>query len=417
MIRSIPKVKFFAWIFILGVHSTVPFVASGFHSDIPDENAYRNLAENVGSGKGFHVDFSAFWHAPRQPYTYVAPGWPGLLAAGYFAAGDLGFWTVMAVVWCINAILIYELGQTLSLPTGWCWALTLWLTVYPLYLFYHGHLMSEPLTIAFCLGITILGVKWLNQQTWCLLASLAVVSGLGHLVRSLLILPICAVWLVAPFFVPWRRLLPQTATLVCIHVLVLTPWLWRMNTVGAGFYSTELKLGVNLYQYNGAPVDDAYDMNAKQDLGYPPNLHQLSPRERNALLTKMAIQGILDNPGRYLERCGQRVGLLLSPVPRFYQVSHLQYVAVLLSTVFFFYPFLAAIMVRLVIPRKLAAAEWALLLSVLLWYAFHIAIHASIRLRLPSDVWCAALAVSLWVPRPMTTGSDPKAIGLAPRTA
>jgi uncharacterized membrane protein len=31
-----------------------------------------------------------------------------------------------------------------------------------------------------------------------------------------------------------------------------------------------------------------------------------------------------------------------------------------------------------------------------IWYAFHIMINASIRERLPSDVWIAALAIVTW---------------------
>ncbi len=398
------------WVPVLSFHLAAPFLLLRFHHLIPDEDAYINLAVNLATNASFHLDFSSYWHAPGQPYTHVAPGWPALLSLGYLViGGTLGCWLILGLVWCANALLVYQLGRVLKLSEIWCRILVLWLTLNPLLLFYHGHLMTEALTITCCLASMILSLQFLERPGAGIVLALGIVTALGHLVRTQTLLPMFAIGVVALLVLPWRMFLGYSCLFVLVHVLVLAPWLWRMEQAGAGFTSTELKLGINLFQFGGSAVDNPYDQEGTSDLGLPPEIESMSPYNRNKILTRYALQGIVNHPGRYLSRCLARFRFLFSPTPNFYQVSPLQYWVVTVSSLAFYYVPLLAVAARAFRPVRLRREEWVLLLTLGFWYVFHILINASIRNRLPSDVFCAALALSFWVrpgeQRVLSTGS------------
>jgi hypothetical protein len=397
--QAFARLPWWAWSVVLAAHLGITALLAAQHAFIPDEEAYCGLAVNVAKGEGFHLDGPSYWHTPGQPYTHFAPGWPAALAVGYRVAGEAGLWAVLGIVWCLNTWLVYRLGQRLGLPGGWCAALLLWLTANPFFLFYHGHLMTESLALTFCVALVLLGIQLLDRPSWRAAAGLAAVSALGHLVRSQIMLAAAAIWLVAAFELPWRRLVPLFLLFAVLHVAVIAPWLWRMDMVGAGFTSTELKLGINVFQFGGSSVKDPYDSSASVDWCYPPGIESMTPKARNAALLRAGLDGIAAHPNEYLRKCGQRVGYLLSPAPTFYSASWLQYWGMFAATLLFFYSCWAAILVRLALFRRLDRAEWLLLVAILVWYVFHFAINASIRNRLPSDPWCAALALSLWRPR------------------
>jgi hypothetical protein len=168
-----------------------------------------------------------------------------------------------------------------------------------------------------------------------------------------------------------------------------------MKQVGATATATELKLGINLYQFSGAEVDNPYSKEGST-IPLPEGVEAMTPAERNAVLTRQALHKIAAHPRDYLRKCGIRLEILFSPVPHFTEVSPLQKYAVILSNLLFFHLFLGAAVVRLLGRPRLSRGEVLLLVTLLLWYAFHVLVHASMRNRLPSDVLCAALALSLW---------------------
>jgi len=83
-------------------------------------------------------------------------------------------------------------------------------------------------------------------------------------------------------------------------------------------------------------------------------------------------------------------------VPNFYQVRRLQYLAILGSSLAFYHTFFVAAVVGLIRRRPWSAGVWLMVVALGVWYAFHIMINASIRHRLPSDIWIAALAIVTW---------------------
>ncbi len=367
---------------------------AAYHTLIPDENVYINLAKNLVQHGSYHLDFSSFWHVSGQPYTLFAPGWPFLLSIGYAVAGLTGCWVIMWLVWCLNSVLADRLASTLGLTKQWRWAFVGWVTFNPLFLFYHGHMMTESAVIGLNLALTAIGIRLIESPTTWGVISFAAVAAAAHMTRSQTMLTVIAVWLVAAVTIQWRRMIPLFLLFAVVHVGLLSPWLWRMSQVGGSPFSTEVKAGINLYQYSGTTVDDPYAPDVRFTL--PAGVEMMTPQERNRVLTQEALKQIVREPDKYSKKCLIRSFYLFSPVPGFYQVGRLQYLAILGSSLAFFHTFFVAAVVGLIRRRPWSVGVWLMVVALGVWYTFHIMVNASIRNRLPSDIWIAALAIVTW---------------------
>ena len=388
------RVDLVGWLFVFAIHAVVVVASAANHTLIPDENAYINLAENLVQHGSYHLDFGSFWHVSDQPYTYFAPGWPFLLSMGYAVAGLTGCWVIMWLVWCLNSVLADRLASTLGFTRQWRWAFVGWVTFNPLFLFYHGHMMTESAVIGLNLALTAIGIRLIESPTTWGVISFAAVAAAAHMTRSQTMLTVIAVWLVAGVTIQWRRMIPLFLLFAVVHVGLLFPWLWRMNHVGGSPFSTELKLGINLYQYSGTPVADPYAPDARSTL--PAGVEMMTPRERNRVLTQEALKQIVREPDKYFKKCLSRSFYLFSPVPSFYQVGRLQYMAFLGSSLAFYHTLFIVAAVGLIRRGPFRADVWLMVVALGFWYAFHIMVNASIRQRLPSDIWIAALAIATW---------------------
>ena len=165
----------------------------------------------------------------------------------------------MWLVWCLNSVLADGLASTLGLTNKWRWAFVGWVTLNPLFLFYHGHHNgTESAVIGWNLTVTAIGIRLVESPTTWRVILFAVVAGAAHLTRTQTMLTVIAVWLVAAVTIQWRRMIPLFLLFAVVHAGLLFPWLWRMNHVGGSPFATELKLGINLYQYSGTHVADPY---------------------------------------------------------------------------------------------------------------------------------------------------------------
>ena len=391
--------QLFLWAGLFAVHGILLIAASWNHSFIPDEDAYLNLAMNLAVKGTYSLDFAAFWHMPSQPNTYYAPGWPFTLAIGYSIGGVTGCWIMLWLVWCVESVSAYRFGMVCGLPEKWRWVLIGWMTVYPIYVFYHGHLMTEPLVTCFVLSIIGLGLRFIRQPSVFGCIGLAVISAFGHLTRTQLLLPLVAVALVATATVPWRRLWPLSLMFILIHLAVVSPWLARMVSVGGTPWNVELKFGINLFTYCGATGGDGYQPD-DSPVPYPPDLELLTPATRDTLLRRRAISAIISQPMAYAQTCLDRVGYLLSPTPNFYKAGLWQTVMLVGSTALFVYLPFAAVLVASLKGRHFNESSRLLLVAIVVWYAFHVAVHASIRQRIPSDILLAALSLLVWGKQP-----------------
>jgi hypothetical protein len=255
--------------------------------------------------------------------------------------------------------------------------------------------MTEPAVIGYNLALSALGIRLVESPSAWRVTLFAAVAAAAHITRSQAMLAVIAVWLVAAFAIPWRRLIPLVLIFAVVHIGLLSPWLWRMNRVGAGWSSTELKLGINLYQFSGTFGVDPYGPEGGR-FPLPAGVERMTPRERNSVLTREALKRIGARPKEYLVQCLKRSYYLFSPVPSFYRTSRLQFFTVLISSLAFYHTFLVADVVGLIRRRPWTPEAWVLVAALGVWYAFHLMVNASIRNRLPSDVWVAALAIVTW---------------------
>jgi len=385
------------WSLVLAFHLLLAFPFIKTHRDIPDEDAYQSLARNLVDHHGYFLDAPSFHQLARSPNTYYAPAWPMVLAGGYAVArGPVGFWIVSGIIWCVSLSLIWRLGVSLGWTTAGLWLIIAWFSVNPFFLYYHLHLMTETLAIAVGTAILVCGVRFVKQPSLRLACVLGLLSGAGHLTRTALLLPVMAIWGVALFTFPFRKSALCLIACLVAHLAVVGPWLVRMHSVQAGLGATEVKLGHNLFLYNYPGVDNPYELRAGERIDFPPGLEQMTPAGRDALLTRYAITGIMQHPRKYLRNCLRRAFYFFSPVPNFYASSLATKAGTACSTlVSLILPW--AIIAWLLTKRmSITRGEAVLLISILLWYTFHILMHASIRQRLPSDLWVAMLAVSLW---------------------
>lgn len=387
-----------AWGFIFGFHFFLAIGLSLRHSNIPDEEAYQQLAVNIVEQQSYHTNFTHLFQKAGTPQTHFAPGWPAALTLGYLLFGTFGFWVILGVTWCLSSVLIMKLGLALQLPPPGPWLLVIWLTVNPFMLYYHGHLMTEPLAICLVLAGALAGIHLLQRPSLANALILAFVAALGQLTRSQLLLLPAAAWLMAFVAMP-RAALRRFPVFLAAFLLMLAPWLWRMHRVGAGFTATERKLGVNLMTHNNPSVADSYDPSLLQDKDYPPGelLENLPAAERDRYLTRLAVAGIIEHPGQYAWNCWRRVGLLFSPVPNFHEASPLQTAGFIGATILFVYVPLALVSLGMVCRRPLTTPQVFLLIVLALWYVSHFLLNASVRNRLPSDPLLAALALALWL--------------------
>jgi hypothetical protein len=384
------------WLAVFLFHFVLAFPFLRIHHDIPDEDAYQLLAKNLINHHGYYLDFGSFHQKAGEPNTYYAPGWPAVLAGGYLLTHtEIGFWIVSGLAWCLALTFACLLALSFDWNVAPVWVLVVWFSTNPFYVYYHLHLMTETLAIGTGAAILAIGVRWAESPSWRLSLLLGLAAGIGHLTRTALLLPFAAAVLVAFVRVPFRRLLAPGLVCIATYAAVVTPWLLRMRSVGAPLATTEAKLGQNLFLYNYTGVANPYDLRQDERIEFPPGLEDMTVAQRESVLVQRAIAGILGHPGRYLENCLRRVLYLLSPVPNFYAASVSAKMGMACATVLYVYIPWIVVVVLLTKGARLTRGDAVVMLAVVLWYMFHIFLHASVRQRLPSDLWVTVLAISL----------------------
>jgi hypothetical protein len=395
-----------AWAALLGTHVFLTYALWGQGGELPDESAYSGLAHNLLRSGAFHLDFAEALHAAGAPNTHYAPGWPAWMAAMTWLFGSQGYPLAVAFAWGLAMIGAWLLAEKMRLAERWRWVVVIGLTVNPLLIFYHGHVMGESLTIALSFFLLGAAIDWLRTLAggftlrWATLR-FAILTALAHLTRTqLLIIPLGAFGLAGQRYARkskaiQRQWLLWGAALLTFHFALISPWLWRMAQVGAPGIFTEVNLGYSLYLFNHPEVKNPYSPDSGATGDFPSQVLSLSASERDQLLLGLALQEIAHRPGRYLQNCLRRLGYLLSPVAHFYGISLERQFIILLSTIFFVYLPLVAVAWG-AWRERLNRIESRLLAGTLIaWFLFHGLVNASLINRLPSDCWLWVLGTAL----------------------
>jgi hypothetical protein len=253
-----------------------------------------------------------------------------------------------------------------------------------------------------------LAIRLLRRPDLRLAALFAAIAAAGHLTRGQAMLVVVGFFLTALFTLRFRDFVRLAAVFVVVHLALVAPWLARMQHVGASAWSVECKMGINLYQYGGAVNPDLYGPDSRFEM--PPGIETMTPGQRNSVLMEHALRGIADRPGEYLRRCWSRVFLLFAAAPNFYEVSLAERAIVIAASLIFFHAPLVAVIAGFLRRRRWEPPALFLVTTLCVWYAFHIAVNASIRNRLPTDAFVFALALWVWA-RPTLAHAPPLVAG------
>lgn len=385
-----------AWVAMLAFHFVTPMILAHWNHDLPNEEIYKSLAKNIATTGRYVADTPALFQRAGEPFTSFAPAWPACLAVGYVFAGPRGFWVILGLVWCLVLLLANGLARVLRLPDRARWVFLIWITTNPTFLYYHGHVMTEPLALALGEAILALGILWLERPTWKSVVLFGAVSALGHLERTMLLLPAAAVLIEGVRILPWRRFVAMAGVFAAVHVAVIAPWLVRMKSVGAGMTATELKLGHNLYQFSNPYVENPALPKPDESFNWPVDLEDKTPAQRNAELVRLSLDGIRAQPLHYLRNCARRLYYQLAPWPNFTAMSRVQAVLLTGSALLYMYGSWTLFFISIWRGARPPQGARVLLIAVGLWYVCHSLIAGSVRMRLPSDPWAPALALATW---------------------
>lgn len=273
------------------------------------------IAMHLADHGEFLLEGGSFGHPEPLPSSWIAPLYPGLVAAlfclfGTFSAASL--WT------CIGVQIAFAVGTTQQLASCARGETT---RVWTFRLAALGYALS-PLAIRNCTSL----IWSTTAETFVLAALLRLCladivanwrrscgEGLG-LGLSLLLSPVLLLpWLLYLALARRRQLLHLGATLL-LAALVLTPWLIRNHQVFGHFVFVKSNFGHELFVGNNPGADGGYhridELVLRSD---PPPMQLLQPMPDEAQfanrLGSFARQWIAAHPARFVELCLRRLAM------------------------------------------------------------------------------------------------------------
>jgi 4-amino-4-deoxy-L-arabinose transferase-like glycosyltransferase len=381
-----------------------------------DPLTYDQIARNLAAGRGFSG--ASFYYPPGtdNPTAFWDALYPLFLAAIYTLAGHSVplVRAIQALLGGAAVALTYALGAKLGgRPVGLLAAAVS--AVYPFFIYYAGHLLTETLFMALILGIFVAGIRAQEggQARW--FAATGLLTGLAALCRA-------EAFLFGLAYVAWtawraraalaRRLALAAAGLACVAA-VMAPWVVRNQLTFGAPVLTTTKLGYNLYKYYHP------QMTADQTVATVPfpDFGERTEPQREALMRSLAIRFMLDDPARTLWFMANKLALLFKLTPS--NEVNRQYALVSLASYGALLPFMAA---GLVLALRRGRRWLPLVAYVVFSIATKAAVFAGIRLRMqvePFLIVLAALALvsaARWLQGRL--GSRvPGPLVLAPRTS
>ena len=264
-----------------------------------DAAQYQRTAQNFLNGRGLIVNQDLKAYRTPLPGLYIAaiyavsgPSVRAVQIANVF----LGVFTV----WLVYDLVRHSFG---IIPARWS---ALFVSLYPLLLFYTSRLLSETLVIL--LLALALWLVWLLRNGPALwFAPVGVVLGLAALTRQTAF-PIAVVimlWtLVGRQAAGWRHRLSPALVILTFVGLTLTPWIVRNYLVLGKFVPFTSQAGLSLWIANN-PLADGTGGGGKSGRGGKvpliPEVEALPEAEVGAAYQKLAVQFIRENPLRFAQ--------------------------------------------------------------------------------------------------------------------
>ena len=326
------KVRFFLFLFALIVHlaAVLPFLSMPIALD--DMYQYDMLARSLSNGEGYRW-YSEADVAVLKPYlekfmpldemtfpengirtAFRSPGYPFFLAFFYSFYSRVNRFVLVriaqAILFASLTLPIITFGEALSLKKSAVIAASLFITLYPILLFYPVALASENFFIP--LFVWSLYITWKlkrkSNAVWMYLL-LGILLGAMVLTRSVsvLILLVITIWLLTALKGHrWKGLIPAF-----IALLFIVPWSIRNSEVMGHPAFVENSFWYNMYigyhpEGNG---------NFVSDIAIRP-LFITDDAERDEFCKQNALEFIQNNPLEALRRIINRVPAFFGPETR-----------------------------------------------------------------------------------------------------
>ncbi|MGH2355857.1 MAG: ArnT family glycosyltransferase, partial [Chloroflexota bacterium] len=321
---------------------------------------------------------------------------------------------VQAAIGAGAVALTFVVGRQVARPVVGLLAATV-SAVYPFFVYYAGHLLTETLFMALILGVFAAGFRAVETRSGGWFLALGTLNGLAALCRA-------EALLFGMAFVAWAawrsskllsRQMRLGAVALAAMLVVMLPWGLRNQATHGQFILTTTKLGYNLYKYYHPT------MTADQTVRTVPfpEFGERTEPQREALLREHGVRFMLDDPGRTVWFMLNKLALLFKLVPS--NEVNRQYALFSLGSYGLLLPFMAA---GFVLAARRGGRFLPVLVYVLFSVATKVAVFAGIRLRMQIEPFLILLAafalvalaervlgaagVSWWAPRrPMPTPS------------
>jgi 4-amino-4-deoxy-L-arabinose transferase-like glycosyltransferase len=262
-----------------------------------DELQYQEIAVNLAEGRGFMLY--------EKPTSWRPPLYPFVLSLVYRAAGTtdpLAARMFQAAMSLVNLLLVYLLGRRLFGERVGLGAAAIF-AVYPSFLFYNNHLLTEGL-FTFLLTLTAYLLAVYLQSGRALFLALAGASlGLTVLTREILLPMVAVMALLAGHVTGWRpaRWALHAAALVVAFVVVVTPWAVRNTRLQGTLTLVATNGGIVFYEgnYEHTPLDRPWRAHALDaDLKVRRLLPEgLTEGERQKVAVQRGLAFMWEHPG------------------------------------------------------------------------------------------------------------------------
>ena len=271
---------------------------------IHDQLSYDALAQSLLAGRGY--SFTHKWYpftpanTPTSHWSFIYPIYLAAVYAivGYHPLAARLFQGVIGGI--LICLLIYLIGRrVMDEVTGLVGAGLA--AVYGYFIYYNVALMTETYFIVCVLLVLHLSLEIKDQPTLARWSGLGLTLGVATLLRQtiLIFVPFLLLWLFWEFkkrnVIWWHFTLP-----VVFIVLMIAPWTIRNYVVYHQFLPLNSNAGYALYASNHPHLGTHWS-NENIVVPVPEELSGQNEAQLDHALTKMGIQFILADPGRYLQ--------------------------------------------------------------------------------------------------------------------
>jgi 4-amino-4-deoxy-L-arabinose transferase-like glycosyltransferase len=351
----------------------------------PDSYGYDAMAKNIISGKGFIV--SENLQAGR------APLYPGFLAVCYTLFGEklLVIRLIQALLSTFSCLLVYLIAKRIFNSSVGIIA-TLITALYPFFVFFSGLILSETVFIFLLLLLVYLLVVLEQYDKWWLAAAAGVINACAILTRPSFVLFFVFLglfWFLKAFRVKGLMVSRIKSYLVIIifTCLTMSPWVIRNYLVFDKFIPVTATGGLALYEANSPYATGG----CAPDWDLPAAIKKLPEADYDAILRKMAVQYIKDNPMRFIKLSMIKFSRFWNVVPNFDEYRSIKYA---LASIFSFGVVLLFALWEIFRLRKQWRLIIILLTPVFYFTLIHMVFIGSIRYRIPIEPYLIILAAS-----------------------